>query len=42
MMRDAGDRFLGYPNTLPAQDLSDLRAAVQTARFQKDAADLLF
>ena len=41
-LHDAGDRFLGYPNALLAQDLSDLRAAVQATRVHKDTANLLF
>lgn len=41
-LHDAGDRFFGYPNTLLAQDLSDLRAAVQATRVHKDTANLLF
>jgi len=42
LLHDAGDGFLGHPHPLLAQDLSDLRTAIQTARFQEDAANLLF
>jgi len=42
LLHDAGDGFLGNSLALLAQDLSDLRTAIQTARFQEDAANLLF
>jgi len=42
LLHNTGNGFLGHPHPLLPQDLSDLGAAIQTARFQEDAANLLF